>query len=119
MLVWFGMEVLTPFVVTVEPVYSGHLGTPKTILIIEVSLFHRVIYTHLYFNGITTDRPYFRVSTIAGLTVYTWAVVIIYMYMYYMLGVITVQHELIVVLNFIQVGRHTYTVKPAIVDTLK
>ena len=27
----------------------------KTVLIIEVSLFHRFVYTHLYCNGTTTD----------------------------------------------------------------
>ena len=45
---------------TVKPVYSGHLGTQNTVLIIEVSLFHRFIYTHLYCNGTTTDCPYYR-----------------------------------------------------------
>ena len=39
------------------------LQTPwdqKTVLIIEVSLFNRFIYTHLYCNGTTTDCPYYR-----------------------------------------------------------
>ena len=36
------------------------LGPQKTVLIIEVSLFHRFIYTHLYCNGTTTDCPYYR-----------------------------------------------------------
>ena len=65
---------------TVKPVYSGHFGTQKTVLyftgslihihiamgpqltvlIIEVSLSHRFIYTHLYCNGTTTDCPYYR-----------------------------------------------------------
>ena len=36
------------------------LGPQKTVLIIEVSLFHRFIYTHLYCNGSTTDCPYYR-----------------------------------------------------------
>ena len=31
-----------------------------TVLIIEVSLFHRFLYTHLYCNGTTTDCPYYR-----------------------------------------------------------
>ena len=36
------------------------LGPQKTVLIIEVSLFHRVIYTHLYCNGTTTECPDYR-----------------------------------------------------------
>ena len=36
------------------------LGPKETALIIEVSLFHRFIYTHLYCNGTTTDCPYYR-----------------------------------------------------------
>ena len=39
---------------------SDTLGPQKTVLIIEVSLFHRVIYTHLYCNETTTDCPYYR-----------------------------------------------------------
>ena len=48
----------------VKPVYSGHLGVGpnKTVLIVEMSLFQRFIYTHLYCNKImtTTDCPYYR-----------------------------------------------------------
>ena len=36
------------------------MGPQLTVLIIEVSLFHRFIYTHLYCNGTTTDCPYYR-----------------------------------------------------------
>ena len=57
------------------------MGPQLTVLIIEVSLFHWFIYTHLYCNGTTTDCPYYRgvliievslfqsVQTITGLTV--------------------------------------------------
>ena len=52
------------------------LGPSKTVLIIEVSLLQRFIYTHLYCSGTTVNCPYFKgvlisagVSTRAGLTV--------------------------------------------------
>ena len=45
------------------------MGPQLTVLIIEVSLFHRFIYTHLYCNGTTADC--IEVATIAGLTVVT------------------------------------------------
>ena len=32
----------------------------KTVLIIEVSLFQRFIYTHLYCSGTTVNCPYYR-----------------------------------------------------------
>ena len=69
------------------------MGPRLTVLIIEVSLFHRYIYTHdLYCNGTTTDCPYyrsgcpyFRVSTITGLIVINyslplWSVLLYEMY---------------------------------------
>ena len=36
------------------------LGPQKTVLIVEVFLFHRFIYTHLYCNGTTTHCPHYR-----------------------------------------------------------
>ena len=45
------------------------LGPSKTVHIIEVSLFQRFSYTHLYCSGTTVNFPYFRVSTIAGLSI--------------------------------------------------
>ena len=36
------------------------LGCSKTVLIIEVSLFQRFIYTHLYCSGTTVNCPYYR-----------------------------------------------------------
>ena len=36
---------------TVKPVFSGHLGTQKTVLSTDVSLLHRFVYAHLYYNN--------------------------------------------------------------------
>ena len=43
-----------------------------TVLIIEVSLFHKFIYTHLYCNGTTTDCPYYRGVLISQVHLYTF-----------------------------------------------
>ena len=62
---------------TVKPVHSGHLETQyNSVLIMKVSIFQRFINTYLYCIGTATTYPdyrgvliFYRVSTIAGLTV--------------------------------------------------
>ena len=39
---------------------SDTLEPSETVLIIEVSLFQRAIYTHLYCSGTTVNCPYYR-----------------------------------------------------------
>ena len=44
----------------VEPVYSGHLGTPKNCPDYRGVLISQVHLYTLYCNGTTTDCPYYR-----------------------------------------------------------
>ena len=48
------------------------MGPQLTVLIIEVSLFHWFIYTHLYCNGTTTDCPYYRGVLIIEVSLFHW-----------------------------------------------
>ena len=49
--------------------------TNITVLIIQVSLFQRYIYTHLYCNGTTTDCPYYRGVLISQVHLYTFIII--------------------------------------------